>query len=74
MTETCWYDGSSKRKHKSNKTQSTRNNSNPQKKGKQSNIVEEEVSVVSIALITSKESLSEKDEETFKFYGELDIL
>jgi len=74
MTETCWYDGSSKRKRKSNKTQSTRNNSNPQKKGKQSNIVEEEVSVVSIALITSKESLSEKDEETFKFYGELDIL
>jgi len=72
-TETCWHNGSLKRKCKSNKTQSAHDDSNPQNKVKQSNIVEEEVSAVSIALITSKGSLSEKEEETFKFYRELDI-
>jgi len=34
--------------------------------------VEEEVSAVSIAPIISKGSLPEKEEETFKFYGESD--
>jgi len=46
--------------------------SNPQKKGKQSNIVEEKVLAVSITLITSKGNLPDKEEETFKFYGESD--
>jgi hypothetical protein len=76
MTDACWRDGKAKRKREDNykSTQGKSNNdNNPPKKGKYSNVVEEEESAVSIEHSVPTEHSPNLEEEMYKFYEASDI-
>ena len=72
LTDACWREGKNKRKREDYKPKKE-NNTNSRKKEKYSHVVQGEESAVVIAPIAPKESLPQKEEETFRFYGESDI-
>jgi gag-polypeptide of LTR copia-type len=72
LTDTCWREGKNKRKCKDYKPKKE-NDTNLRKKEKYSNVVQGEESAVVIALIAPKKSSPQKEEETFRFYGESDL-
>jgi hypothetical protein len=74
-TDTCWQDGKQKRKRDDNtqNKQNERKDNRPQKKGKWSNVVDEEESAVSIEQGASIENPPNNEEEMYKFYEASDI-